>query len=443
MRKIIIGIVILFCILSAAFLFPGLPWSATYRHKVKKIVMKAEMKLSNLFGNQPRLVAIVGETGSPGARVQALDSPSGWATFCNVEGKFTLPDVFWYPCATYDLIVSNDERTGKLITVSAPPIYPSSGAIEIGKLSMQTARDVQLKNLPGDTSYSYEYFDLKNRDYYRSIFDSITPGMKTAEEQVEAVNHYIAKRLNYEQTQFELGSPRRIIEGGSQYCGHLGDAMATLLAVAYPTRTIHLTDGEKPANTHVVVEVLYDEEWHLYDPTFGVTFKDRNGKVVSYHELQLNPDLVTLDSFSVFQQRYPKIALQSLPKVYTSGHHHYYYLAYKCSQYAHAWWGYKHGVYYVSSGDSIILAAAGIGVGTNVTYHIRKPGSPFDEVSFSSRQGANSCNVLNEEASPPINLAPGLYDVYVDLFDGNIAMPNQESPAHIMDWHLGVKLEVR
>jgi hypothetical protein len=437
------GTGVLLCLVGAGLLFPGLPWSATNRHRLKKIVAKAEIKLSNWLGNKPRLISIAGETGTPGARVQALDSPSGWATFCDAQGRFTLPDVLWYPCATYELVVSTDENTGKIVTLSAPPFYPSTGVMQVGNLPLQSARQVNVKDMPGDTSYTYEYFDLQNRDYYRSLFEEITLGKKTAEEKVEAVNRYIAERLNYRETQFEIGSPRRIIEVGSQYCGHLGDAMATLLAVAYPVRTIHLTDGATPANTHVVVEVFYDYAWHLYDPTFGVRFKDRDGKVVSYSELIVNPDLVSLDGFSAFQQKYPKIALRVLPDIYTSGHHHYYYLAYKCSQYAHAWWEYKNGVDYVSAGDSILLTAAGIRTGTHVTYHIRKPGNQEDELTLVSRQVANSYNVLNEEESPPIHLAPGLYEIFVDLYDGNIVNPENASPALITNWNLGLKLEVR
>jgi hypothetical protein len=434
---------ILLLLLISGPLVPGLPWSSYCRHKLKKIIVGVEIKLSKLRGYETGLVSIAGETDAPGARVQAIDSLSGWATICDGEGKFILPDLLWYPGAAYELVVSTDEDTGKVIEVYAPSTLPPSGLITAGKVILKGRQDVCLAGLPGDNSYTYEYFDLQNRDYYRRIFDELTVGRWTDDEKVEAVNDYVATRLNYRETQWELGSPRRILEQGSQYCGHLSTTMATILAVAFPIRIIHLTDGATPPNTHAVVEVFYEGKWHLYDPTFGVKFKDKDGRVVSYKELRLDPSLMTIDLFSPFRRKYPKVRLNSLPGIYSSGHHHFYYLAYKCSQYAHAWWEYKNNLKYVLSGDKILLAAAGVRAGTAVAYHIRKPGSDHDELTFASRRVANSHCVLDEEESPPITLAPGIYEVFVDLHDGNVSNPNNDSPAFITNWRLGVRLEVR
>jgi hypothetical protein len=437
------GALVLLILLPLSLFLPGLPWSAYCRHRLKKIIVGTEIRLNRLRGYEPTLVAIAGETDAPGARVHALDSPSGWATLCDNQGRFTLPDVFWYPGAAYDLVVSSDENRGKVIRVYAPSTLPPSGVIDAGKVMLNTLQEVDLTELPGDNSYNYEYFDLQNRDYYRKVFDDLTAGKYSDDEKVEAVNDYIATRLNYKETQWELGSPRRILERGSQYCGHLSTAMATILAAGFPIRMIHLTDGAAPPNTHAVIEVFYEGRWHLYDPTFGVKFKNQDGEVVSYKELRLNPGLISPDSFSLFREKYPKVRLTSLRGIYSSGHHHFYYLAYKCSQYAHAWWEYKGDLKYVQSGGRILLAAAGIRPGTDVTYHIRKAGSNHDELSFVSRHGANTGCVLDEEESPPINLAPGLYDVFVDLNDGNVSNSNNDSPAFIADWQLGIRLEVR
>ncbi len=441
--KLRVALFVLLILFILALFLPGLPWSSASRHKLKRVMVKAEITLNKLRGNEPRLVSIAGETGVPGARVQALDSLSGWATLCDPQGKFTLPDVLWYPDATYDLIVSADEDKGEVVKVSAGSLDPSTGVVNVGRLALDTDRRVDLSELPGDNSYTYEYFDLQNRDYYRKVFDELTAHLTLDEEKVDAVNNYVAAKLNYKETQWELGSPRRILEYGSQYCGHLSTAMATILAVAFPIRIIHLTDKASPPNTHVVVEVFYDRDWHLYDPTYGVKFKNNGGRVASYKELKLNPALVSSDLFSSFRQRYPKVLLNSLADIYSSGHHHFYYLAYKCSQYAHAWWAYKNGLSYVPSGGRILLAAAGIRPQTFVTYHIRKPGSDQDELTIMSSQKAGASCVLNEEESQPINLPPGLYDVFVDLYDGNISAPTADSPALISDWQLRVKLEVR
>jgi hypothetical protein len=218
--------------------------------------------------------------------------------------------------------------------------------------------------------------------------------------------------------------------------------MATVLAVAYPVRVINLRDEAAPPNTHVVVEVFYKGDWHLYDPTFGVKFKNIEGRIVSLKELRLNPGLISLGLFSAYRQKYPNASLDSLVGVYTSGHHHFYYLAFRCSQSAHAWWAYKNGLNYVPAGGRLLVAAAGICPGSSVTYHIRKPGSDTDELSFVSHRGGTAGCVLNEEESPQIKLMPGLYEVFVDLYDGNDSSA-QGNPVLIAAWRLSVKLEVR
>jgi hypothetical protein len=433
----------LFFLFIAGLLLPGLPWSAYCQHKLKKIVIKTETMISKWQGSQPRLLSIVGVSDLPGARVQALYSPSGWATFCDSKGQFRLSDVLWYPGITYELIISTNEVTGRIVQVNAPLTYPSLGIMDVGNLQIRSGQEVTFDGLQGDTSYSHENFDWQNRDYYREIYDGITLGMKPDELKVKAVNNYVSERLNYKETEWELGSPRRIIEQGSQYCGHLADTMASLLARDYLVRVVHLKDDSTPANTHVVVEVFYEDSWHLYDPTFGIVFRNVNGKVASYRELCMNPELVSVEVFSRYKQKYPHIALNYIPDIYTSGHHHFYYMNYDANQYAHAWWAYKGGVLYVSTGDSVLLAAAGIRAGSNVTYHIRKPGSKNDELIFSSVRGAGSNNVLNEEESPPIQLTPGLYEVYADFYDGNTLGADNDTVGLVKNCHLKVKLEVK
>lgn len=433
---------ILFFLIILGLLLPGLPWSAYFRYQLKKVVRTSEMKISKWQGSESRLLCIAGTLDFPGARVRALYSPSGWATVCDAKGKFTLSDVAWYPGATYDLVFSDNETTGQMIQVDAPLTYPSSGIMNVGNLTLRSAQEVNLTDLLGDTSYSYERFDWQNRDYYRNIYNEIIQSTRPDELKLAAVNHYVSERLNYKETQWELGSPRRVIEYGSQYCGHLADTMATLLAVGYPVRVLHLKDESTPPHTHVVIEVFYEGSWHLYDPTFGVEFLNANGKVASYKELRLNPELISPAIFSHYRQKYPQIALDYIPNIYTSGHHHYYYMVYDANQYPHAWFAYKGDVLYVSQGDRVLLAAAGIRVGSHVTYHIRKPGSKNDEMVFTTVNGASSCNVLNEEESPPIGLAPGLYEVFVDLQDGNIHRADKDAIAFINECHLEVKLEV-
>jgi hypothetical protein len=118
----------------------------------------------------------------------------------------------------------------------------------------------------------------------------------------------------------------------------------------------------------------------------------------------------------------------------------------KCGQFAHAWWAYENGLNYVPSGGRIILAAAGVRQLSTVTYHIRTPSNPtIDLMTFTTALQANSQCVVNQHDSPLITLAPGLYDVYVDLTDGNARYPDaQNGPGvPINNWKLDVKLDVR
>ena len=430
-------------LLTFAVLFSALLYLSPHlRHKVNRIGTKAEMKLSKWRGVEPRLASIAGESGIPGARVQALDSRSGWATLCDREGKFILPDVLWYSGASYDLVVSTDERNGKRVEISAPTT-PPEGVFNAGKIALHRGGEVDLQDLSGINSVSYEDYDFPNRDYYRRLFEELTQGKMTDEERIKAVNDYIAGKLNYKETQWELGSPRRILERGSQYCGHLASAMAAILAVAYPTRIINLSDGTNPPNTHVVVEVFYQGRWHLYDPTFGVEFKDRDGKVAGYQDVRLDTSLISRDLFESYRRRYPKASLDWMPFVYASGFHRFYAWRFKCEQFSHAWFDYLNGLDYVPSGGRILLAAAGIRPGTAVTYHIKRPGISVDEMAFTTRRKSNSACVLNEEESPPINLPPGTYEVYVDFEDGNALRSDYGIPVAITNWRLRIKLDVR
>src|SRR5919205_336545 len=108
------------CGASALLLLVGLLCSTRLSHQIKKLVAQTKVRASKWRGVAPRLVAITGKTNLPGAQVQALDSRSGWATLCDLEGNFRLPDVMWYAGASYELIVSTDYRQGKRVRVPAP-----------------------------------------------------------------------------------------------------------------------------------------------------------------------------------------------------------------------------------------------------------------------------------------------------------------------------------
>src|SRR6185503_20586545 len=143
-------IVILAAALVLVLLFlPGLPWSARYRHSLKRAVIKARMKLATWQGVEPRLISISGRIDAPGARVQALDSRSGWASLADDDGNFLLRDVMWYPNAEYDLIVSTDESAATMTTVRAPSTFPENGKLSSGDWESSRGASVDFESVIG------------------------------------------------------------------------------------------------------------------------------------------------------------------------------------------------------------------------------------------------------------------------------------------------------
>ena len=314
-------------ILLVAFFLPGLPWSARSRHTLKRVIVKAEMKMARWRGKEPRFMSIAGRLNVPAAQIQALDSRSGWATLADSDGAFVLPLEMWYPSARYELVISTDDSVGRLIKVTAPEEFPENGVFSAGELDVSLGAPVKLASLIGVNSVSVEDFDYKNREYYQDLYDKLTAGKQSDEEKMDAIYGYVACKLNYNETQWELGSPRRVLERGSEYCGHLSIAMQTLLEIGgYRARAIHMSDGRHPLGTHAVVEVFYDEGWHLYDPTFGLKFLNKDGTVASYRDIRLDTSLISEDLFARFDEEVRRRLLTLLPGIFQTGYHHFFYL---------------------------------------------------------------------------------------------------------------------
>jgi transglutaminase-like putative cysteine protease len=306
---------------------PGLPWSAHFRHKLRRAAIKAEMTVARWRGYEPRFMSIAGKIEAGGASIHLLDSRSGWATLSDAKGNFILPGVMWYPEADYDLVISTDGLTGTLMKVSAPAEYPESGLYEIGRLDTARGEQAQIDSIYGINSFTDEEFDRQNGEYYRETYERVTAGKGSDEEKIDAINRHVASMLNYDETQWELGSPRRILETGSQYCGHLATAMQTLLAVGgFRARALHLSDGAEPPGTHAVVEVFHDGSWHLYDPTFGIKYLNAEGKIASYNEVRLDPSLITEEHFARYKMKERLQWVSFMRGVYETGFHHFYYL---------------------------------------------------------------------------------------------------------------------
>jgi hypothetical protein len=319
--------VLLICLLllTLALFLPGLPWAARVGHSLRRTIVKAEMTLARWEGHEPRLASIAGRASTPGAEIYAVDSRSGWATLADREGRFLLPDVMWYPRATFELVLTTNGENGKLVRVTGPEKLPADDGFDVEAIDFEQGREVNLSSLPGANALTRMGYDEENARYYKELFDKLTAGSESDDERVNAINEFVAGKLNYEETQWELGSPRRILERGSQYCGHLSEAMATLLATGgYPVRTVNLTDGKNPAGTHVVVEVFYAGAWHLYDPTYGVKFLNKDGSVASYKDVRLDTSVITEDLFLRFKPEKRRELAAWLPTVYNTGFHHFY-----------------------------------------------------------------------------------------------------------------------
>ncbi|HEY7546268.1 MAG TPA: hypothetical protein VID27_15365, partial [Blastocatellia bacterium] len=67
--------------------------------------------------------------------------------------------------------------------------------------------------------------------------------------------------------------------------------------------------------------------WHLYDPTYGVTFKNKDGRVASYREIRLDTSLVKQELFRSLDSEAVSKLFKWLPAAYGSGFHHFYYFA--------------------------------------------------------------------------------------------------------------------
>jgi hypothetical protein len=168
-------------------------------------------------------------------------------------------------------------------------------------------------------------YDSDNASYYRELFDQLAANAGTDHEKIEAINRFVATKYNPKETRWSFSSARLILEGGAPHCSNLAFAMAAITASGgYPTRTVHTSDTAEYRNTHVVVEVYYDDGWHIYDPTYGVCFLDKNGAVASYKDLRLLPELITQKAFQGLKPNAVETILHWMPKTYSSGFHQIY-----------------------------------------------------------------------------------------------------------------------
>ncbi len=310
-----------------ALLWPGLPWSARVHRTLRRAGVKAQIKLAEWRGHNPRAALLKGRLigdneieAFTGARITAMESPSGYGALADAEGVFLLPHLIWYPDARYTLTVTTSSDQSKEIEVAAPAIYPEAGVIDLGDVRF-TGEEVSLPE-PGVRRMDY---DEANDRFYRDTFDQITANAATDHEKIDAINRYVASKLDYEVKARSFDNPRRIIEGGAAYCVFLAEAMGAITESGhYPTRIVHLTDSPEYLHTHTVVEVYYADRWHIYDPTYGAHYLNRQNVAASYAELRLDPGLIRPDRFEKFDPEIYGEIFDWMPGVYRSGMHQIY-----------------------------------------------------------------------------------------------------------------------
>ena len=314
------------------FFCPGLPWSAQYRHKLKRALVRMEMRVSAWHGEAPKLVSLSGrivlerprKEPLKGAQIEALDSTSGWASLTDELGQFVLRDVTWYPHAAYTLIVVANDYEARQIHFNAPGAYPEGRIINLGDLDFYRGCKVATEGFPGRNSVSEVEYDRENAEFYKQILVQLTQAGQTDEEKLDAINRYVATKLDIRRTDDRNESPRQIIERGTAYCGHLALALGTLTeAAGYRTRLIDLIDDGSKPSAHMVAEVYFGDRWHMYDPTAGAASKDERGRIASYKGLRLDPRLADY----VLPAHLPAMLSEPdtrSPGLFRSGFHHYY-----------------------------------------------------------------------------------------------------------------------
>ncbi|MEW6210237.1 MAG: carboxypeptidase-like regulatory domain-containing protein [Acidobacteriota bacterium] len=310
-------------------LWPGLPWSSRVHRSLRRASVKAQIKLAEWRGHDPREALLRGRvSGSEieafkGARITAIESPSGYGALTDAEGKFLLPHLVWYPNARFTLTVTTSDHQSKEIRVIAPALYPDTGVIDAGDLLFADGEAIS-QSEPGVRRMDY---DAANDSFYRDLFDKITADAETDHEKIDAINRYAASKLDYGVKAQSFDSPRQILEGGAAYCVFLAEAMGAITEAGYyPTRIVHLTDSPEYLHTHTVVEVYYGGGWHIYDPTYRVHYPNHQNVAASYAELRLDPTLIKREMFEKFDPKIYGKVFDWMPGVYQSGIHQIYHI---------------------------------------------------------------------------------------------------------------------
>lgn len=304
----------------AALAIPGAPWTDYLRTRLARAAAEGPMGASH--DPAAPLVSLMGRASAPGIRVELLDTPSGWGAFAGLSGEFVLRDAQWTPGAIYELVLTAPDGAEAVVQAPALGEPDADGRVWIGTVAPNRGRPLGAVDETRRRAASVVDFDDANLGYYQGVFDAVTNGLVADREILDALNAFVASKYTASGYPIDVESPRRTLEVGSGFSGHLCVAMATLVrAGGYDVRIVEVSGEGGSGVAHRLVEVLYDGSWHLYDPAYGVRIPKADGTVASLRELHAEPGLVRQDLFDGIERLgWDDDAVRRL---YTTGVHHY------------------------------------------------------------------------------------------------------------------------
>ncbi len=167
-----------------------------------------------------------------------------------------------------------------LATLELPPAMPDVHNAVLNVLAVQS-------RLPDDNDLLVEGED---RTYLQSILDIIFPDGMTglSEEDISIeILRYVSSALTLGSNS---GNATKILQDGYAQCGGMSVSFRALVRLAgIPARKVGMY-GLISQGGHSLVEVFYDDQWHLFDPTYGLFFYsepeyNQTGRVASLDEL--------------------------------------------------------------------------------------------------------------------------------------------------------------
>jgi len=194
----------------------------------------------------------------------------------------------------YDLISTQSSPSPialgepNVIVTDVPSVFQSSSVIAWDGMYAADILAIQSR-LP---SVNDLWIDPReDNEFLQTVLDTIFPaGVEGFSEEEKAIEilRYTPSKLELKSKSGSLAT--EFLKDGYGDCGGMSIVFRTLARkVDLPTRFIYLF-GVVDQGNHTLVEVYYDGQWHLFDPTFGLFFYsepeyNQNGKVPALKEL--------------------------------------------------------------------------------------------------------------------------------------------------------------